>query len=70
MEKFVLDMELVHLAVELAGGEAMRVEVTRQFADQFPGYELHLKTSNLNVGDVGVPKLDIPGIDVVIKGND
>lgn len=38
--KFLINMGLVNLAVDLALSEAIRCEVERQFVEQFPGSRL------------------------------
>lgn len=53
---FRIDVETLHLAVELAAQRAAKAEIERQFSEQFPGARLDLSS---NVTMPGFDNIDL-----------
>lgn len=56
---FRVDLEMVHLAAELAAAKAMAREVERQFHEQNPGYTIALRDDGNWCSFPGITSLDI-----------
>lgn len=66
-QKFVVDTEMLHLAMELAMAAAGRAEVERQFSEQYPNLKLNLRNYNVDIGTIRNIKVGIPNFDVEYK---
>lgn len=66
-EKFVVDLEMLHLAMELAVAAAGRAEVERQFSEQYPNLTLNLRNYNVDIENMSNLAIDIPNFDVEYK---
>jgi hypothetical protein len=64
---FVVNAELVHLAIELAASEAAKREVIRQFKEQYPDVSLMLPDCNVSFTGFDDMTFDIPGYKVERK---
>lgn len=59
--KFVINLELLHLAIELAAAQAAQLEVERQFTEQYPDRRLRFN------GDVTVDFSRIEQLNIDMK---
>lgn len=65
--KFVVDIEMLHLAAELAAAAAAKAELERQFSEQYPNMVLNVKDYNVDFTNIESFTLDISNFDVEYK---
>lgn len=66
-QKFVVDLEMLHLAMELALAAAGRAEVERQFREQYPNLQLNLRDYNVDIGTIRNLAINVTNFDVEYK---
>jgi len=66
---FTLNVELLHLAIELATSEAVRIEAQRQFSEQFPGMALQIDDADVRIPGIEPERirLNVPGWKVELR---
>jgi hypothetical protein len=63
-QKFVIDLEMLHLAMELAAADAAKIELERQFRKQHPNLQLAMKSHSVDFGSIQNLEISIPNFDV------
>lgn len=66
-QKFVINTEMLYLAMELALAAAGKAEVQRQFSEQYPNLTLNLRDYNVDISSIGNLTININNFDVEYK---